>query len=36
MIKHLIEDYSNKANNNIKTVLCVVGNIGLMDHVVLL
>ena len=32
---YLIVDCSNKANNNIEKVLCVVGNIGLMDHVVL-
>ena len=35
MIKHLIVDYGNKANNNIKHVVCVLGNIGLMDDVVL-
>ena len=34
-MKHLIVGYSNKANNNIKNILGVVGNIGLMDHVVL-
>ena len=27
--------YSNKTNNNKTNILCVVGNIGLMDHVVL-
>ena len=34
-IKHIIIGYSNKANNDTKNMLCVVGNIGLMDHVVL-
>ena len=34
-MKHLIVGYSNKANNNITNILGVVGNIGLMDHVVL-
>ena len=27
--------YSNKTNNNKTNMLCVVGNIGLMEHVVL-
>ena len=34
-MKHLIVGYSNKANNNIYNILGVVGNIGLMAHVVL-
>ena len=27
--------YSNKTNNNKTNIVCVVGNIGLMDNVVL-